>query len=74
MATAAEKMKHLRNVRNAYLKDMDNEVLRYLSMGETVPTEIKDYLQALRDIPATYTSVDDAVFPDRPILRITDII
>ena len=64
--TAEEKLKELRDVRNAYLKDWDGEVLKYLSRGETVPTNIKTYLQALRDMPATYTSMDDAVFPDKP--------
>ena len=64
--TAEEELKHLRDVRNAYLKDMDNEVIKYLSAGDTVPTNIKTYLQALRDMPATYTSMDDAVFPDKP--------
>jgi hypothetical protein len=67
MATNEEKLKHLRIVRNAYLKDWDSEVLKYLSMGETVPNNIKTYLQSLRDMPSTYTSMDDAVFPDKPI-------
>ncbi len=64
--TAEEKLKELRIVRNAYLKDWDSEVLKYLSKGETVPTNIQTYLQALRDMPANYTSMDNAVFPDKP--------
>ena len=42
-------MTQLRIIRDAYLKDMDGEVLKYASMGQAVPQNIQDYLQELRD-------------------------
>lgn len=52
-------MTQLRIIRDAYLKDMDGEVLKYISMGQSVPQGTQDYLQALRDLPSNATPTLD---------------
>jgi len=41
----------LRQIRNAYLKDMDSEVIKFASKNQPLPYELSKYLQELRDIP-----------------------
>ncbi len=64
--TSVEEIQHMRIVRDAYLKDMDGEVLKYVSMGQVVPDDIKNYLQSLRDVPATYSTEATVVWPAKP--------
>ncbi len=58
-----EEQKILRKIRDGRLKDMDGVILKYLSMGQPVPDDIKTYLQKLRDIPQLYSSDEEAEFP-----------
>jgi hypothetical protein len=56
MQTSEEKaFAILRQIRNAYLSDIDPEVMKYISLGQSVPDDIANYLQELRDIPQTVT-------------------
>ena len=48
-----EPMKLLRKERNAKLAALDWEVIRAYSKGEAVDTALKNYMQALRDLPAS---------------------
>ncbi len=58
-----KEQKLLRVIRDGRLKDMDGVVLKYLSMGQPVPDDIKTYLQKLRDLPQIYSSDEEADFP-----------
>jgi hypothetical protein len=70
MQTSEEKaFAILRQIRNAYLSDMDPEIMKYISLGQSVPNDIATYLQQLRDIPQTVTprlledgSLDETTF------------
>jgi hypothetical protein len=56
MQTSQEKaFAMLRQIRDAYLSDMDSEVMKYIALGQPVPNDIATYLQELRDIPQTVT-------------------
>lgn len=50
----------LRIVRNAYLSDFDEYVLKATATGMAIPTDLQEYMQALRDLPETATpSLDE---------------
>ena len=56
MQTSQEKaFAMLRQIRDAYLSDMDSEVMKYIALGQSVPNDIATYLQELRDVPQTVT-------------------
>lgn len=41
----------LRQIRDAYLADMDPEVMKFVALGQPLPEDLATYLQELRDIP-----------------------
>jgi hypothetical protein len=64
--TAAEPMKALREERDRRLAEVDWVTLKAYSQGVAVPTEYATYQQALRDVPASATSLDDVTWPTKP--------
>jgi hypothetical protein len=62
----AEPLKLLREVRNTKLAETDWEIVMHKEKGTNIPTALKTYRQALRDITDTYTSLDDVVWPEKP--------
>ena len=62
----AEPLKLLREVRNAKLAETDWEIVMHKEKGTNIPTALKTYRQALRDITDTYTSLNDVVWPEKP--------
>jgi hypothetical protein len=59
---ASEQLEHLRMVRNRKLSQTDWWVL-----PDRTPTDEQlAYRQALRDITETYSSLEEAVFPEKP--------
>jgi len=61
-----EKIVHLRKARNVKLVETDWVVTMHKELGTNIPTAMKTYRQALRDITNTYTSLDDVVWPEKP--------
>ena len=59
-------MMALRAERNAKLAETDWEIVMHKEKGTNIPTALKTYRQALRDITDTYTSLDDVVWPEKP--------
>lgn len=57
---AAEAMRLLRIERDKRIAAVDWEVTKAYSTGETVPTELATYMQALRDLPDNSTPTVDA--------------
>ena len=49
----------LRAARNAYLRDYNDDVIKYAAMGQPLPESISTYLQELRDLPSTANVVAD---------------
>jgi hypothetical protein len=62
----AFKLNNLRVERNAKLAETDWEIVMHKEKGTNIPTALKTYRQALRDITDTYTSLDDVVWPEKP--------
>lgn len=60
--TAAEPMKALRAERNRRIAETDWNALSDVTMS----AEMTAYRQALRDITATYSSLEDVVWPVKP--------
>ena len=62
--SAEDNLIMLRDVRNSYLKESDQEI------APDMPDSLKDswtkYRQELRDIPEKYSSLEDAVWPVKP--------
>jgi hypothetical protein len=56
----------IRHERDTYLNETDYIVLRAYESGSAVSTEWATYRQALRDLPNSYDTPDDVVFPTRP--------
>ena len=54
---------NLREERNIKLKDADVLILRYLENNELVPQDLKDYRQALRDLPENIEDIRNPVWP-----------
>ena len=59
-------MMALRTERNRKLAETDWEIVMHKEKGTNIPTALKTYRQALRDITDTYTSLDDVVWPEKP--------
>lgn len=59
---ADEQMSMLRFERDRLLAETD-----WWCLSDQTPTQAQlDYRQALRDLPANYSSLETAVFPDKP--------
>ena len=56
----------LRVERNRKLAETDWEITKHKELGTNIPTALKTYRQALRDITNDYTSLDDVVWPEKP--------
>ena len=56
----------LREVRNDKLAETDWVVTMHKELGTDIPTAMKTYRQALRDITDSATSLDDVTWPEKP--------
>ena len=68
-AAPARALAELRSKRNNLLKQSDWEIISELEKGNTISTDMKNYRQALRDLPAgkdTVEKCENAVFPTKP--------
>ena len=63
---AAEPLKNLRQVRNAKLAETDWVVTMHKELGTNIPSAMKTYRAALRDITDSATSLDDVTWPEKP--------
>ena len=63
---AAEPMNILRRVRNQKLAETDWVVTMHKELGTNIPSAMKTYRQALRDITDDATSLDDVTWPEKP--------
>ena len=59
-------LEELREERNLKLSETDWEIVKHKELGTNIPTALKTYRQALRDITNTYSSLDDVVWPEKP--------
>ena len=66
--TQDEKMRQIRLIRDRKLRlKADPKTVECLSKGVELSDEWKNYIQKLRDLPATYESdPDSVVLPDAP--------
>ena len=62
----AEPLKLLRAERNTKLAETDWVVTMHKELGTNIPTAMKTYRQALRDITDDATSLDDVTWPEKP--------
>ena len=62
----AEPIKLLRAERNAKLAETDWVVTMHKELGTNIPTAMKTYRAALRDITDSATSLDDVTWPEKP--------
>lgn len=62
----AWKWKGIRKIRDQLLSKTDWVVTRASDTGVAVSDEWKTYRQALRDLPATQTDVDNITYPTKP--------
>ena len=63
---AAWRTEDLRAERNKRLAETDWEITKHKELGTNIPTALKTYRQALRDITNDYTSLNDVVWPEKP--------
>ena len=63
---AAEPLNEVRVVRNRLLAETDWEIVMHKEKGTNIPTALKTYRQALRDITDSATSLDDVTWPEKP--------
>ena len=63
---AAEPLNQVREVRNMKLAETDWVVTMHKELGTNIPTAMKTYRQALRDITDDATSLDDVTWPEKP--------
>ena len=63
---AAEPLNQVREVRNQKLAETDWVVTMHKELGTNIPTAMKTYRQALRDITDDATSLDDVTWPEKP--------
>ena len=63
---AAAPLADLRIERNTRLAACDWIAVRSLETGGAIPADWLAYRQALRDLPAAYSSLADAVWPSAP--------
>jgi len=59
-------LESLRVERNAKLAETDWVVTMHKELGTNIPTAMKTYRQALRDITDSATSLDDVTWPEKP--------
>ena len=52
------KMENLRTKRDKLLKETDWEIIKAADRGTGIQQNLKDYRQALRDLPSNYTTTD----------------
>ena len=64
--TAEQNMVVLRAERNTKLAETDWEITKHKELGTNIPTALKTYRQALRDITDSATSLDDVTWPEKP--------
>ncbi|MCC4784880.1 phage tail assembly chaperone [Vibrio lentus] len=57
----------VRKAREPLMKDADDLINMALDLG-TDATAFRQYRQALRDIPQTYSNPEDVVWPQKPSL------
>ena len=57
-----EALRLLRIERDKKLNEVEWEVTKALTTTGTVPVELKDYMQALRDLPATATPTLNSMY------------
>jgi hypothetical protein len=57
---------HIRQKRDQLLVETDWLITKAKETGTNIPAALKEYRQALRDLPDTYESADDVVFPVKP--------
>ena len=53
----------IRAERDALLQQTDWYIIKSQETGETIPQDILDYRQALRDIPQDFATPEEVVFP-----------
>lgn len=63
---AAQPLADLRRQRDALLSETDWVVVRSSELGTELAAEWKTYRQALRDLPATYPTAENVIWPVRP--------
>ena len=63
---AAWRTEALREERNRLLSETDWEIVRHKELGTNIPSALKTYRQALRDITKDYKSLNDVVWPEKP--------
>jgi hypothetical protein len=59
-------LNEVRAVRNRLLAETDWVVTKHKELGTNIPTAMKTYRAALRDITDSATSLDDVVWPEKP--------
>ena len=62
--SAEDNLIALRDVRNAFLKESDQEIAP--DMPDSLKDSWQNYRQELRDIPSQYSSIKDVVWPTKP--------
>lgn len=67
-AESAIRWQAVRNQRNTLLDESDVLVIRYTENSQTVPQEVKDYRQSLRDV-TQQSNPFDIVWPVRPVVQ-----
>ena len=60
------KLDEVRSVRNAKLAETDWVVTMHKELGTNIPSAMKTYRAALRDITDSATSLDDVTWPEKP--------
>ena len=65
-ANTEANMMALRIERNAKLAETDWVVTKHKELGTNIPTAMKTYRTALRDITDSATSLDDVTWPEKP--------
>ena len=66
-------LKTLRVERNRKLAETDWEITKHKELGTNIPTALKTYRQALRDITNDYTSLDDVVYIGETIMALIKV-
>ena len=65
-SNAAWRTEALRAERNVKLAETDWVITMHKELGTNIPTAMKTYRQALRDITDSATSLDDVTWPEKP--------
>ncbi len=63
----ATPLRKLREARNIKLLETDWIVTKSIETGQPIPQEWLTYRQELRDITENYTSLNDVIWPNKPI-------